>query len=222
MKGFILIVGLWFMLLSTATLGFDTQIKPATNQDKEQLKLYFESGQYFKEIERQLIDAKDYLDRQLLQDRPNRLAIVLDVDETAITNYKALERLSFTHNMPAIIGVMMQANAHPILPVLQFYQHATNNNVAVFFISSRPNTPEFLAATTTNLKGAGYATYEELILKPIDNDKIGVQDFKVSARKQITAKGYDIVLNIGDQVADLEGGYAEARVRIPNPFYELS
>jgi hypothetical protein len=36
------------------------------------------------------------------------------------------------------------------------------------------------------------------------------------------AQGYDIVLNIGDQEADVHGGYALAKVRLPNPFYTYS
>ncbi|MBS0286786.1 MAG: acid phosphatase [Proteobacteria bacterium] len=219
---FINIMGIFLIMFTTTVYGLNIQTKTETQAEKEKLKLYYESGQYFKEIERQLVDAKDYLDRQLLQKRPNRLAVILDVDETALTNYHSLERLAFTNNMPAIIGVMMQAEAKPIVPVLQFYQHAINNKVAVFFISSRPNSPEFVAATTKNLKNAGYSTWEELVLKPLEREDQSVQEFKTITRRNITALGYDIVLNIGDQSADLEGGYAEARLRLPNPFYELS
>lgn len=191
-------------------------------QGSDALKQYYESGAYFKEIQKQLAEAQDYLDRQLRLKNTNRLAVVLDIDETCLSNYHAMERLSFTTNTSAISAIFMQANAQPILPVLQFYQYALNKNVAVFFISSRPNSPEFLAATTQNLKNAGFTAWEEIFLKPLAQDNLDTQTFKTATRKHITSLGYDIILNIGDQTADLEGGFAQARVKLPNPFYELT
>ena len=198
--------------------------KSIDTKKQSDLKQYYESGNYFKDIQKQLVEAKGYLDRQLqLQDKQsNRLAVVLDIDETALSNYRAMERLSFTNNTSAISAIYIQANADPILPVLEFYQYAINKGVAVFFISARPNSPEFVVATAQNLKKAGFTMWEELILKPLDKDNLSTQDFKIASRKDIAAKGFDVILNIGDQTADLEGGYAQARVRIPNPFYELA
>jgi predicted secreted acid phosphatase len=216
------ILGLVFLINSFAVQAINFDSKVASSQQRDQHKQYFESGAYFKEIEKKLFDGKEYLDRQLQQPRQNRLAIVLDIDETALSNYRHLERLSFTQNVPALTGAMMLANAEPIPAVLGLYRYATEHKIAVFFISSRPNTPEFLAVTMQNLKNAGYNHWQELILKPIEKDEIPVHEFKTNARRQIAAQGYDIVLNIGDQEADLQGGYAEVRLKIPNPFYGLS
>jgi len=220
MKMFFIVIGTFLLAFNVNAVNINT--KGFSGADREKLKQYYESGLYFKEIEHLLVEAKDYLDRQLSQERPNRLAIVLDVDETAISNYRGLERVDFTSNPSAITAIMMQANAEPILPVLQFYQHAISKGVTIFFISSRPNSPELMDVTSKNLKNAGYTTWEELILKPLNKDKQSIQEFKTNSRRHITALGYDIILNIGDQQADMEGGYAEARVRLPNPFYELS
>jgi hypothetical protein len=44
-------------------------------------------------------------------------------------------------------------------------------------------------------------------------------DFKAPKRREIEAQGYEIVLNMGDQESDLEGGYAERTFKLPNPFY---
>lgn len=197
------------------------QNKASSEQQIQQFREYYASGNYFKEIERQLGDARDYLDRQLQQPRHNRLAIVLDIDETALSNFRNFERLSFTHNISALTGALMVGNSEAIPAVLAFYQYAIAKKVAVFFISSRPSTPEFLDVTAQNLKKVGYAQWEGLILKPIDKDEISIAEFKMNTRRRL-ALSYDIVLNIGDQDADFEGGYAEANVRIPNPFYSLS
>ncbi len=216
------LIGCVLMLISISGQALNVDTKTLTSQQRQEMKVYYESGAYFSEIEKKLVDAKEYLDRQLQQKRMNRVAMVLDVDETALSNYRTLERLSFTHNTSALTAALMLANADPIPPVLALYQYAIAHNVAVFFISSRPNTPEFLAVTDKNLKAAGYSKWDELVLKPIEKDEVSVQDFKVNTRRRITSLGYDIVLNIGDQEADLEGGFAEARLRLPNPFYELS
>jgi predicted secreted acid phosphatase len=193
---------------------------PAHTTSHEQLREYYQSGKYHNEIERKITEAKEYLDRQLENPRQNRLAVVFDVDETVLSNYKDLERLSFTRNSQALTGACMLGAAEPLLSTLSLYEHALAQGVAVFFISERPNTPELLAITVKNLKAAGFEQWEELILKPLDNDEISMQAFKTNARRHITMQGFDIVLNVGDQDNDLKGGYAEVKVKLPNPFYE--
>ncbi|HRE32568.1 MAG TPA: HAD family acid phosphatase, partial [Candidatus Berkiella sp.] len=118
-----------------------------------------------------------------------------------------------------LTGAYMLGGAEPILSTLSLYQHAIEQGIAVFFVSERPNTPELMAITVKNLKSAGFEQWEELILKPIDNES-SVQAFKTNARRHIAQQGFDIVLNIGDQETDLKGGYGEIKVKIPNPFYE--
>jgi predicted secreted acid phosphatase len=191
--------------------------KTLSPHQREQLREYYESGKYFNDIDKKLVDARDYLDRQLKHPRKNPFAIVFDIDETALSNYRDLDRLSFTRNPEALTVTYMLGNAMPILPILALYQHAIQHHVAIFFISSRPNTPEMLAATVKNLKNAGFEQWEELTLKPIDKNNT-VEEFKTQTRRHIAALGYDILLNIGDQDDDLQGGYAEAKVKIPNPF----
>ncbi|MBI2792286.1 MAG: acid phosphatase [Gammaproteobacteria bacterium] len=220
-KGKVLL-GVFMMISSFSIHATNLKLKPISSEQQTQLKNYYESGQYFNEIERKLIDAKEYLDRQLQEERQTRIALVLDVDETALSNFRHLERLHFTQNSIALTGAIMLANAEPILPVLNLYQYAISKDVAVFFISSRPNTPEFMITTANNLKSAGFLQWEELILKPLQDDDISTEEFKTNTRKRITTLGYDIVLNIGDQEADLQGGYAQVRLKLPNPFYEIS
>lgn len=216
------------MTLQTAALFFSLlgalpvfALTPATSaQSHQQLREYYQSGKYHNDVEAKIAEAKDYLDRQLENPRPNRLAIVFDIDETALSNYKDLERLSFTRNTQALTGAYMQGNSAALLSTLNLYQHAIDHGVAVFFISERPNTPELLAITVRNLKSAGFEQWEELLLKPIDNDRQTDQVFKANARKHIALQGFEIILNVGDQESDLKGGYAEVKVKLPNPFYE--
>ena len=54
---------------------------------------------------------------------------------------------------------------------------------------------------------------------------ITLDDSKVSGTatlfegSKITADGYTIIANLGDQESDLAGGYAEKTFKLPNPFY---
>ena len=110
----------------------------------------------------------------------------------------------------------------PIAPTLDLYQFAQRHNVTVFFISGRPQTPEIASATSKNLRKAGYENWKALILYPLQDESLTIAKFKSQARKLIQEQGYDIVLNIGDQKSDLEGGYAETAILVPNPFYHIS
>lgn len=187
----------------------------------EALQQYYTSGKYIAEIEKKINDASEYLERQAQHPRAQRLAIVLDIDDTALSNYDDLVRLHFTRNPQALAGAYMLGGSPAIEPILALYQHALEKNISIFFISERPHTPEIVAMTSHNLKHAGFDQWEELILKPLDNNQ-SHSEFKLDMRKRITRLGFDIILNIGDQEADLKGGYAEVKVKIPNPFYALS
>ena len=47
-------------------------------------------------------------------------------------------------------------------------------------------------------------------------------EYKAGTRKHIEQDlGYDIVLNVGDQCSDLQGGYADHGLKLPNPTYYL-
>ena len=46
-------------------------------------------------------------------------------------------------------------------------------------------------------------------------------DFKAPQRRNMVARGFTIVVNVGDQDSDLEGGYAERTFKLPNPFYYI-
>jgi hypothetical protein len=46
-------------------------------------------------------------------------------------------------------------------------------------------------------------------------------EYKTNCRKDIESKGYKIILNIGDQYSDLEGGYSQAVFKLPNPMYYI-
>jgi predicted secreted acid phosphatase len=146
-----------------------------------------------------------------------KLAIVLDVDETSLSNYTAINADNFT------FGPQSQAEATneigtAIAPTLALFKQAQQSGVAVFFITGRRENTR--AHTTSNLNREGFTGFTQLILKPDASTDTTVV-YKSGARAAIEQQGYDIVENVGDQYSDLAGGHADVGFKLANPFYFL-
>ena len=57
-----------------------------------------------------------------------------------------------------------------------------------------------------------------MLLKPDALNTASAVDFKAPERKKLTEQGYVVVVNMGDQISDLDGGHAERMYKLPNPF----
>jgi hypothetical protein len=144
-------------------------------------------------------------------------AIVFDVDETALSNYSAIEADNFT------FGPNSQAEAtneigKAIDPSLELYKLAQERGISTFFITGRrENTRQH---TDSNLRREGFTDFTGLILKP-DASTATTVDYKSGARRAIEDKGYRILASVGDQYSDLAGGHEAVAFKLPNPFYFL-
>ncbi|WP_210493643.1 HAD family acid phosphatase [Patulibacter sp. SYSU D01012] len=145
---------------------------------------------------------------------PSRPAIVLDIDETALSNYLG------TFGDPeggdlgyAAVSVFGQGTAMP--PIFDLYREARRRGVAVIFITARPGI--IRPSTEGNLRRVGYDAWDGLTFK---NDLTSAKDVhKTAERRKVEAAGYRIILNVGDQQTDIDGGVAERAFKLPNPFY---
>ena len=108
------------------------------------------------------------------------------------------------------------ARAEPIKPVLALVRFARERGVAVFFLTGRPE--RLRAATEANLRAAGYE-WTGLLLKPDNLATRSAAEFTARERKKLQDQGYTIIVNIGDQMSDLDGGVAERTYKLPNTFY---
>lgn len=88
--------------------------------------------------------------------------------------------------------------------------------VAIFFITGRGERDRL--STERNLQQAGYTGYKQLICRP-PGLKGTTGSYKTSERRRLIEGGYTIVINLGDQASDLEGGYNGAAFKLPNPMY---
>lgn len=182
----------------------------------ERLRRYHDSGQYERAIRDVSNAARDYLQVRFKDiSSKSKLAAVFDIDETALSNWEAMADCGFCAYS---VQLKLYNNAHDpaIVPVLELYNFAKENGVALFFITGRHDSQRDL--TSKNLNEVGYSGWTELMMQP-DGNMLPARVFKARDRQSIEAKGYRILLNIGDQDSDLAGCCAERIFKLPNPFY---
>jgi acid phosphatase len=192
---------------------------------KLQLLDYKCFGAYDRDVASVIAEAKAYIERRA--NRTDKLALVLDIDETSLSNMPNLMVNDFGFFRGGTCTLVAEEPcgfdtwivdhmAEPIRPTLDLFNAARAKGVAVFFISTRREDQR--AATINNLRAAGYEGWADLLLKQPD-DKSLAQEFKTGRRKEIEDRGFTIIANVGDQYSDLRGGYAERGFKVPNPFY---
>jgi len=197
---------------------------PSLVEAKRQVGEYVDSGRYEAEIAAVVGHARGYLESRLRDG--GKLAIVLDIDETSLSNLPSLRANDYGFivggpcelpNGPCgLVAWIAMARAEAIKPVLAFTRLARERGVDVFFLTGRPE--RLRAATERNLAAAGYE-WTGVLLKPDALRTSSAVEFKAAERKKLVEQGYTIVVNIGDQMSDLDGGFAERTYKLPNPFY---
>lgn len=190
---------------------------------KKEIQTYHDSGLYEKELEQVIAQAKAYIIKQAMinerQTNKKKLAIVLDIDETSLTNYSKIIKRDFVGDRIQIHREILAANSPAISPMLSLYDAVMKQGVHVFFVTGRSMSE--LKATRANLLRAGFNHWAGLYLRPDGYKPSSIIPFKTQARKSITKQGYTIIASIGDQQSDLVGGYMQKGFKLPNPFYHL-
>lgn len=195
---------------------------------KQELVAYGCSGAYVHDIERATSDALEFVTKRA--NEVTRPAIVLDIDETVLSNWRQMLANDFVYipKGPCLIdrggpcsarAWDLRAEAEPIRPMLALFNAAKARGVRVFFITGRRDDPALRAATARNLHRAGYYGWADLVMRTPDEYGLSAFEFKSRRRAGIAAQGYTITASIGDQWSDLDGGYAERTFKLPNPFY---
>ena len=197
---------------------------PSLVETKREVSAYVDSGRYEAEVAAVVDQARAFLESRAR--RGGKLAIVLDVDETALSNLPSLRANDWGFIVsgpcdlprgPCGLGAWIgMARSEPIRPVLALARLARERGVAVFFLTGRPE--RLRVATERNLQAAGYE-WTGVLLKPDALNTQSAVEFKSPERKKLVDEGYTIIVNMGDQMSDLEGGFAERTYKLPNPFY---
>lgn len=192
---------------------------------KTQIKHYYNcdgnNGCYEADLEEQATKAIEFLkQRAAAKKSGEKLAMVLDIDETSLSNYGYYNLTDFGYESVRFDTWVFTADAPPIKPTLKVFNTAKELGVSVFFITGRGELQRF--ATEQNLLRAGYKDWSGLTLRTSAQASVKTIDYKSAARKKITEQGYKLVLNMGDQQSDLAGDpEAELSLKLPNPFYYI-
>jgi acid phosphatase len=157
-----------------------------------------------------------------------RPALVLDIDETSLTNWPNLAADDFGFVADGSCDMLpagpcgfnqwiLKSKAEAIAPALALFKAAKASGVAVIFITGRPDKQR--DATIINLDHAGFDGWTELRTRPDRDNFPNVQAYKMAERIKVEAEGYTIIANVGDQISDIEGEHGGCTFKVPNPFY---
>jgi predicted secreted acid phosphatase len=118
--------------------------------------------------------------------------------------------------------------------MVELEQWAEDHGYTVFWLTGRPQNPTTSQrpGTLANLTNAGYDVVDANVylkdatgtLQPWLSScapTCTTTQYKSLTRAHIESLGYHIVANFGDQFSDLNGGFADITVKIPNPMYFL-
>ena len=190
---------------------------------RKNVEAYHDSGAYDREINAVIQQARRFINQKAEANahskHPEKLAIVLDIDETSLSYYPRMVPRQFVATKEQLRQEIQAADAPAIKPTLELYRDALRQNVAVFFITGRPESLK--EPTEKNLKRAGFTTWTGIYFKPDNYDKPSTIPYKSHYRCKISKMGYTVLASIGDQHSDLKGGCSEAGFKLPNPFYYL-
>ncbi|MFI0263834.1 HAD family acid phosphatase [Streptomyces sp. NPDC017056] len=155
-----------------------------------------------RDVERAVADALPYIEKRSEDASREKLAIVLDIDNTSLETH--------FHPLPPTPAVQ---------PVLKAVKAANSKGVSIFFVTARPGI--IGSITQNNLKQVGYPV-TGLYDRGLGDIFGSVSEFKTAKRAEIESKGYSIIANIGNNSTDLVGGHAESTVKLPDYDGQLS
>lgn len=157
-----------------------------------------------RDVEAVIATARPYIDERTANAEGEKLALVLDVDNSSLeTDF----HFFWEYPTPAIA------------PVRDLVQRAHARGVAVFFVTARPGIIHSL--TEHNLRSVGYPV-DGLYVRDLPDLFEEVSAYKTEKRAEIEAKGYTIIANIGNRSTDLTGGHAERTFKLPDYDGKLS
>jgi HAD superfamily, subfamily IIIB (Acid phosphatase) len=200
---------------------------PPLNIDKvKDLLRDYHSRDYDNDVAAVFANARNYVEQRAGQ--VTKPALILDIDETSLSNWMNIKADDFgfipggtCDRLPdgpcGFNEWILKFIAPAIKPALNLFNAAAAKGVAVFFITGRRDNQR--QATLWNLDRAGYEGWAKLSTRPDNDTRPSIQPFKTDERAKIAAAGYTIIANVGDQLSDLDGGFAECAFKVPNPFY---
>ena len=211
-------LGFAILLIAAGCVGPRVHEPRNLSASKAELVRYHESGAYERALSAVAVKASDWIKTRAARRAPGeRQAVVLDIDETVLSNWESMKQLDFGYVPERWEAWVESAGAKAIAPVRETYRTARAAGIAVIFLTGRDERQA--SATERNLRQEGFGDFERLIVRTADHAHTSAVEFKTAARRALVTEGWTIIANVGDQKSDLIGGYAERTFKLPNPFY---
>lgn len=162
-------------------------------------------------------DVYQYI--HVLDKNKSQLMLVFDIDDTVLSN-KEFINFHGEFSIPSINANHHRANLIQMKESHELYRWAINNNIKVTFMTYRCESARL--STMKNLYEQGYRYWDQLILfqEPCHYHEISAMRYKSNERKKLSEQGYYIVASIGDQISDLQGGFADLQIKLDDPGYQ--
>ena len=205
------------LLLTLAVACQAAAEEPTPPASYDEIVEYRDSGEWDTDMTEVVDRARASLAARLSAGDVSRPAVVLDIDDTSLSNYECLKRARFRESAREACS---RSGELPAIPqTLDLFRYARSQGVAVFFITGRRE--RVRALTTTNLRESGYRGTYQVIMRPTRQPASRRAGWKARSRRALVRRGYDILINVGDQRSDLTGGYARRTFKLPNPMYVI-
>lgn len=134
---------------------------------------------------------------------PKKLAVVTDLDETAIDNtallVRDMEKCHVYDTWDTWGDWELKGHPTAIPGALEFFDMADKAGVAIYYISDRFGEPQNKAATIATLKELGFPQVGE--------DNVLLYGTSKAERRAVAAKDHQIVLLLGDTLADFDAAF---------------
>lgn len=181
---------------------------------KDEVAKYYESGQYAEELTKIIEDAKKEFSKVV---PTSNSAVIFDIDETALDNYKEIKRIGFGYERQLWEEWLQKAEAPAIPQVKNLYNFLIEKGFKVVFITGKKDYQ--YDATFKNMIAVGYTKFDTIITRSKDEYKIKSAQYKSQKRNELVGKGYVIAGCVGDQLTDCVGDNCGIVVKLPNYLY---
>ncbi|SDD59113.1 HAD family acid phosphatase [Nocardioides lianchengensis] len=147
---------------------------------------------WLRDVDRSLSGSRGFLRRRAAAAKPGeRLAVVLDIDNTSIASHYAWPR--------------------PVKRTRAFARRAAALGMTVHFATGR--TRAQLEGVPEVLREAGYR-YRGICVRRSPSEPL--QASKLRCRKALERRGFTIVASVGNRLTDLQGGHTGRRFKLPD------
>ena len=133
---------------------------------------------------------------------------IFDIDETLLTAKNLKGRIKTPNDI-------FKLQYYPIFAgipqMIELHNWIHQKGVDTILVTGRKISTQ--KSTIENLKKVGVDNYSKIYFK---EGKGSSEDYKIRVRRNLVEDGYEIIANIGDQITDLTGGYAEHVFLLPS------